>query len=184
MAKATSRADALLLVDGVGGGADAGFGQRQLHIVGGVPVPGQCGDDGAGRVVRFVHWLARKPVIRWVTGATDTDISSASAWYRVMHMFDEGAPRPKPLRNPHGPIFVGAAMDDGTYVEGRMVTFNVAAEEDADREMLLGAPLHFTMPLNTRRHHPRPGLGSLWCLPGSVVVEYANQLATEIDESR
>jgi hypothetical protein len=97
------------------------------------------------RVVRFAHWLARKPAIRWITGATDTDISSASAWYRVMHMFDEGAPRPKPPRNPPGPIFVGAAMDDGTYIEGRMVTFNVAADENADREMLLSAPLHFTM---------------------------------------
>jgi hypothetical protein len=97
------------------------------------------------RVVRSVHRLARRPVIRWVTGAADTDISSASAWYRVMHIFDDGAPQPKPPRDSHGLIHVGAAMDDGTYVEGRMVMFNVAADEDADREMLLSAPLHFTM---------------------------------------
>jgi hypothetical protein len=94
------------------------------------------------RAVRLGRWLGGKRPITWVTGATNTDISSVSAWYKVMHIYDDDRP---------GPILVGAAMDDGTYVEGWVMFFNIAADEDEDREILLGAPLHLTTQ-DGRRH--------------------------------
>lgn len=87
------------------------------------------------RVVRMFEQIMGHRIGRWLTGATDTAITSVSAWYRVMHVFDDDDP---------GPICVGAQMDDGTYVEGRMYTFNVASEDDEDRDMILAGPIFLT----------------------------------------
>lgn len=40
-----------------------------------------------------------------------------------------------------GPIFVGAQLDDGTYVQGKLYSFNPAFTENEEREILLSAPL-------------------------------------------
>jgi hypothetical protein len=88
------------------------------------------------RVVKLSRRLARTPGIRWLTGSRDTDIDSASSWYRVMLLYEEAG-------NP-GPIHVGAAMDDGTYVEGFAWRFSVDAGEDENRDIVLSAPLQLT----------------------------------------
>ncbi|WP_349880275.1 DUF6338 family protein [Micromonospora sp. HUAS YX12] len=84
------------------------------------------------RVVRRSRSIRRSRVLRWVTGSKRTDIETVSAWYTVMHMYDEEDP---------GPILVGAQLDDGSYIQGRVYTFNPAFEEKEDREILLSAPL-------------------------------------------
>jgi len=94
------------------------------------------------RVVRWLHGVRDTKPGRWLTGAEDTQIRTVSAWYRLMHLYDaDGA----------GPIAIGAQMDDGTYVEGQLYTFNVAPDEDEDRELVLSAPLHLTTS-DGRRH--------------------------------
>jgi Family of unknown function (DUF6338) len=94
------------------------------------------------RVVRLLHRAEGTRVVRWFSGSTDTGIRSVSAWYRVFHIFDGNNP---------GPVVVGAQMDDGTYVEGRLFSFNATAEEGEDREVLLAAPLYLTT-VDGRRH--------------------------------
>ena len=94
------------------------------------------------RVVQLLHRAGETRVVRLLSGATDTGIRSISAWYRVVHIFDDDNP---------GPIVVGAQMDDGTYVEGRLFSFNTAAEEVEDRDILLSAPLHLTT-VDGRQH--------------------------------
>jgi hypothetical protein len=84
------------------------------------------------RVVRRSRSVRRSRVLRWLTGSKDTDIETVSAWYTVMHMYDDEDP---------GPILVGVQMDDGNYIQGRVYTFNPAFEEKEDREILLSAPL-------------------------------------------
>jgi hypothetical protein len=86
------------------------------------------------RVVGFLHATSKAKSVRWLTGATNTGIRPVSAWYRVMHLFDDN----------QGPVMVGSQMDDGTYVEGRLFSFNAAAEDHQDRDILLSAPLYVT----------------------------------------
>ncbi len=64
---------------------------------------------------------AKTRPVRVLTGSTKTNFSGVSAWHRVFHIYDD--------RNP-GPIAVGAQMDDGTYVEGRLYSFSAAGDED------------------------------------------------------
>jgi hypothetical protein len=87
------------------------------------------------RVVGLLRAASKVRPVRWLTGTTDTGIRHISAWYRVMHLYDDENP---------GPVLIGSQMDDGTYVEGRLFSFNVAAEDDQDRDILLSAPLYVT----------------------------------------
>ena len=87
------------------------------------------------RVIRALMMVSRWRPIRWIAGQTKTSISSVSAWYRVFHLFDEETP---------GPIHIAVALDDGTVVEGRLFTFNVASEDNEDRDMVLSAPISLT----------------------------------------
>jgi hypothetical protein len=87
------------------------------------------------RVVRLLRRASRAKQVRWLTGATDTGIRAVSAWYQLMHLYDDSNP---------GQVVIGGQMDDGTYVEGRLFSFNAAGEDDADREIALSAPLRLT----------------------------------------
>jgi hypothetical protein len=83
------------------------------------------------RVQRWAEGLARNRPFRWLVAPTDTDVKRASVWYIVMHMYDHDP----------GPVEVGAQLDDGSYVRGRLSHMNVAAAETADRDLLLEAPI-------------------------------------------
>jgi hypothetical protein len=84
------------------------------------------------RVLRVGRRASRAKPVRWLTGATDSAIHDVSAWYAVMHLYDD---------NKAGPVWIGSQLDDGTYIEGQLVTFNAGGEDDADREMVLSEPL-------------------------------------------
>ena len=86
------------------------------------------------RVVRRLQELRRRRPVRWITGEATTTIRSESAWYKVMNFYEDD----------RGPIYVGAQLDDGTYIEGYQHSFNVWVEETKDRDMLLSAPLLLT----------------------------------------
>jgi hypothetical protein len=74
---------------------------------------------------------------RWFTGATDLDIASVSAWYTVFDSF---------LREVGGQdVDIGAKLDDNTYIEGRLRSFNPDPTENTDREMVLEQPLYCTV---------------------------------------
>ncbi|GIF51122.1 hypothetical protein DFJ67_0283 [Asanoa ferruginea] len=86
------------------------------------------------RIVRLTERLAVRRPLRWLTAHTDTDVKRASAWYIVMNLYADDP----------GPIEVGAQMEDGSYLRGRLSHFNVAAAETADRELMLESPLELT----------------------------------------
>lgn len=88
------------------------------------------------RLVELVDRLEGTKAVRWLTGAHVTDITATSAWYRVLKL---EAKKHRPTE-----IQVGAAIDDGTYVQGWLWSFNVDADETQDREVVLSAPLHLT----------------------------------------
>lgn len=87
------------------------------------------------RVLDISKRLGFSRVLGSMTGSNGGSIDTRSAWHKVMHMYDEeGA----------GPIFVGASMDDGSYVQGRLYSFSPVPEETQDREILLSAPISLT----------------------------------------
>lgn len=86
------------------------------------------------RLARRARSAAGRRPLRWLAAAASTDIQQASAWYIVMHMYDHDP----------GPIDVGAQLDDGSYVRGRLSYFSAKYDETADRDLLLQAPLDLT----------------------------------------
>jgi hypothetical protein len=104
-----------------------------LTLVGSATVLGALAADP--RIIGKYQRMRRKGLIRFLTGWTDQHISHVSAWYRVMHIYDD---------SDAGPVHVGAQMDDGSYFEGRVFSLNTSPDEDADRELLLHAPLRLT----------------------------------------
>jgi hypothetical protein len=96
-----------------------------------VPIGGIFADH---RIVELLRDLKEKQPFRWIIGGTTAVIRSESAWYKIIHLYDD-AP---------GPVYVGAQLNDGTYVEGYHYSFNVSADETKDREMILRAPLLLT----------------------------------------
>ena len=40
-------------------------------------------------------------------------------------------------------VHVGCTLDDGTYVRGRLRSFNNSADDAPDRELILGAPIAY-----------------------------------------
>lgn len=73
---------------------------------------------------RVTGWRAT----RWIIGKPS--IGHTSAWYTAFHLRD---------REP-GRTWLGVQMDDGSYMEGELFSFNVAADEDENRELVLMRP--------------------------------------------
>lgn len=84
------------------------------------------------RVVGLTARLLDVRLARWMSGSSAHRIRPAeSAWYLVFHKGDKDP----------GPIVVGARLDNGTYVYGRMHSFNVDPEESPNRDIVLSAPI-------------------------------------------
>jgi hypothetical protein len=78
--------------------------------------------------------LSRIPWLTWL--AAPPDPSVMSAWwvafkYRVPKKVD---------------IYVGCVVDDGSYVSGKVRTFSQVAEDSADRDLVLQAPIRVRPP--------------------------------------
>lgn len=79
--------------------------------------------------------------------------STASAWWIV---FEKWKPR-----SVGAEVRVACYLDDGSYVAGRVKTFNNAAEDTADRDLVLLAPIEY-------RHAPTAAVKTLDA--GAVVI--------------
>lgn len=67
----------------------------------------------------------------WLERRFAPAIASSPGWY---HVFDEVVPE-------GAMVFVGCALKDGGYVSGYLDWFSTEAEETADRDLVLAAPL-------------------------------------------
>lgn len=77
------------------------------------------------------HWSTRRPV-GWLTGASHEEITEVSAWWRI---FEEYKPPGT------GPTCVGVLKDDGSYIQGTLVSFTAGGLDYDKRELILTAPL-------------------------------------------
>lgn len=81
------------------------------------------------------HWSRRRPV-GWLTGANHEEITEVSAWWRIFEEY-------KPAGT--GPTCVGVLKDDGSYIQGTLVSFTAGGLDYEKRELILTAPLfHMT----------------------------------------
>jgi len=68
---------------------------------------------------------------RWASGHP----SAASAWWVMFESWFPG-------ENPH----VGCVLDDGSYTEGRLASFNTDADDSPDRDLILIDPIRYRPP--------------------------------------
>ncbi|MFB8777930.1 DUF6338 family protein [Streptomyces broussonetiae] len=64
-------------------------------------------------------------------------------------------------------VTVGCLLEDGAYLEGRLASFNVSAEDAPDRDLVLMQPLKYRAPGETEAH-PLPW--SAGCVSASRIV--------------
>jgi hypothetical protein len=84
------------------------------------------------RVVDKLQDFSRWHRITWLTGASEEDITEVSAWWRT---FDE-------LKPPGtGLTCVGVLKDDGSYIQGSLVSYSCGGLDNDKRELILTAPL-------------------------------------------
>jgi Family of unknown function (DUF6338) len=61
--------------------------------------------------------------------------SAVSAWWTLFEHFADGRQ-----------VHVGCILDDGSYLGGNLVSFNTAADDVPERELVLGAPIIYRQP--------------------------------------
>ena len=86
------------------------------------------------------EWLTRNRYLRRL--AAPPDASTVSAWWIA---FNPGA------RAGHE-VHVGCVLDDGSYVSGRVHSYSQVAEDTADRDLVLRAPITVRLPGATDAH--------------------------------
>lgn len=84
------------------------------------------------RIISGLKNLGRRPSVRWLTGASSTDITDVTAWWRVFEEF-----RPSNT----GATNVGVQQNDGSYVQGTLLSFTAGGLDYDKREVILTAPL-------------------------------------------
>lgn len=84
------------------------------------------------RVVRKLRDLSRWNRITWVTGASNEDITEVSAWWRI---FEELKPAGTGL------TCVGVLKDDGSYIQGSLVSYSSGGLDNDKRELIITSPL-------------------------------------------
>ncbi|MDG4831559.1 DUF6338 family protein [Solwaraspora sp. WMMD1047] len=97
------------------------------------------------RIGRLARRLGGRRPIRWLTGAGNEDITEVSAWWRV---FEEL----KPVGT--GITTVGVLLDDGSYVQGSLVSSTAGGLDYDKRELVLTAPLVYVT--SDGGHHVLP----------------------------
>ncbi|GAA0478862.1 hypothetical protein Ade02nite_40480 [Paractinoplanes deccanensis] len=86
------------------------------------------------RIIRGLHWLSTHKPFTWLTGASNSDIAEISGWWRV---FDDR--RPKDTAK----VDVGVLKDDGTYIQGTLVSWTAGGLDYDKRELVLKEPLRY-----------------------------------------
>jgi hypothetical protein len=96
-----------------------GFGLLVLAVIGSAGVAAAQSSERLGRV-SWLRWLVFSP-----------DRSSMSSWWLA---FTEWSPD-------EVDIHLGCTLDDGSYVRGRLFSYSQLAEDVADRDLTLVAPI-------------------------------------------
>lgn len=86
--------------------------------------------------------------LRWVAGPYPHP-STSSAWWTLFEDYPNRAIPPK-----SSDIYVGCALDDGSYIDGLLSSFNTLAEDAPDRDLILLAPIrHRGTTSDTAKEH-------------------------------
>lgn len=98
--------------------------------------------------------------------------STASAWWKLFEQW-----------YPNEAKHVGCMLDDGSYVEGRLASFNRAADDIPDRDLILTPPLRYSSPESDEVHYYPAGA---LCISASriivVFVSYLNTSTSSCEE--
>ena len=97
------------------------------------------------RMIRGLQNLAQRRSIRWLTGASSEDITEVSAWFRA---FEQLKPDGTGLTN------VGVLQDNGSYIQGSLVSASAGGLDYDKRELILTAPLIYVTADGV--HRPMP----------------------------
>jgi hypothetical protein len=89
------------------------------------------------RLIRKLRHLSRRRPVSWLTGASHEEITEVSAWWRI---FEEYKPPGTGL------TCVGVLKDDGSYIQGTLVSFTAGGLDYEKRELILTAPLSHMAP--------------------------------------
>lgn len=84
------------------------------------------------RIIRKLQALARQRPISWLTGASSEDITEITAWWRAI---EERKPKGT------GITCVGVLQDNGSYIQGSLVSSTSGGLDYDKRELILTAPL-------------------------------------------
>ncbi|SCF48735.1 hypothetical protein GA0070216_12834 [Micromonospora matsumotoense] len=99
------------------------------------------------RLARWVSDMNQRAPMKYLTGPTT--IRPTSAWYQAFHAYDKPEELPR-TASPTGPIYVGAQMNDGTYIYGWLRHYSIRTDEDDSREICLMAPIEMTAANGTK----------------------------------
>ncbi len=86
------------------------------------------------RVIRKVESAVKQRPIRWLTSRSDEDISEVTTWWRAFEDL-------KPAGT--GITTVGVLQDNGSYIQGSLVSATAGVLEYDKRELILTAPLRY-----------------------------------------
>jgi hypothetical protein len=93
------------------------------------------------RLVQRLSDMSQRAPMKYLTGPTS--IRPISAWYQAFHAYDKPEEPPR-TASTTGPIYVGAQMNDGTYIYGWLRHYSIRTDEDDKREICLMAPIEMT----------------------------------------
>jgi hypothetical protein len=84
------------------------------------------------RVIDATERWSRGRALRWLTGSGEEDIADVSGWWQA---FQKQRPADTATTN------VGVLKDDGTYVQGTLLSWTAGGLDYDKRELILTAPL-------------------------------------------
>jgi hypothetical protein len=84
------------------------------------------------RIVRVIREAGKRRSIRWITGASVEDIADVSAWWNALEVL-----KPAGTEKTN----VGVLQDNGSYVQGSLVSSTAGNLDYDKRELVLTAPL-------------------------------------------
>lgn len=83
------------------------------------------------RLIRVARYVGARRPVRWLTGVQVTDIAEVSTWWRVFEEQKHGS----------GITNVGVLQDNGSYVQGTLLSYSTSTVDYEKRELILTTPL-------------------------------------------
>jgi hypothetical protein len=99
--------------------------------------PGLLAGWGLGLLLAatlIAHLATRPQVRRWLPGKYPHP-STVSAWWVLFETWKRGRY-----------VYAGCVLDDGSYVAGTVECFNISADDDTARDLILSEPIEYRQP--------------------------------------